>query len=257
MRRTRTRAAWPLPATTLALVLWLGGTARAQDLAPPAVDTPGTPGPASPPPPAGAAQPEGTRLASDEKKDSGRGLEWVYLNADAGFSYIDMASFSSSSFGVQNTSSQGPTFGVGAGIRLFILTIGVRANLNELSSFNLWQLDGELGLHIPLGHWDPYFGLHGGYCFVGSLDDGLTGSSNISITGGDAGIQLGVDYYFNHFVSIGIEAAGSVLFLQRPPAALPSQISSQLTPSQQAVYQQTGDSVGLGVAGVAHLGFHL
>jgi hypothetical protein len=231
-------------------------TASAQDLAPPAVGDPSAPNTANttnpgaqPPPP----QPEGAKLDTAEKKDSKRGLEWVYLNADAGFSYINMTGFSGSNLVTTNNAAAGPTFGVAAGIRLFILTLGVKASLNELSTFNLWQLDGEIGFHIPIGHWDPYLGLHGGYCFVGSLDDGLSGSTaNLSITGGDAGLQVGVDYYFNHFVSLGLEGSGNALFLSRPaiaPAGLP--------PQAAMAYQASADSVGFGVVGSLHLGFHL
>ncbi len=235
--------------SVLLLLLSLARSANAQDLAPPETGAPVDPA-ATPPPP-----PEDARLGNEEKKDSKRGLEWVYLNADAGFSYISMDSLSNSNLGVTNSSSAGPTFGVAAGIRLFILTLGARAN--PLSTFNLWQLDGELGFHIPIGHWEPYFGLHGGYCFVGSLDDGLTGSSSLSVTGADAGAQLGLDYYFNHFVSLGIDVSGNALFLSRAATTLPPAVAAQLTPSQNALYQQSGDSVGLGVSPSLRLGFHL
>jgi hypothetical protein len=199
------------------------------------------------------SHPHRSARESSSTRPSKRGLEWVYLNADAGFSYINMTGFSGSNLVTVNNAAAGPTFGVGAGIRLFILTLGVRANLNELSTFNLWQLDGELGFHIPIGHWDPYLGLHGGYCFVGSLDDGLSGSSaNLSITGGDAGLQVGVDYYFNHFVSLGIEGSGDALFLSRPAVA-----PSGLPPEAAMAYQASADSVGFGVIGSLHLGFHL
>jgi hypothetical protein len=230
-------------AAPIALLL-MAPSARAQDLAPPSTGTPtdtSNPGAAAPPP-------EEAKLDKEEKKDSKRGLEWVYLNADAGFSYISMNSLSSSTLSVQNTSSQGPTFGVAAGIRLFILTLGVRANLNTLSSFNLWQMDAELGFHIPIGHWEPYFGLHGGYCFVGSLADGVSGSPNVTINGGDAGLQLGLDYYFNHFVSLGLDVSGNLLFLTgtaQVPAALASAVPA------------SGDSIGFGIAPSLHLGFHL
>ena len=235
--------------------------AHAQDLSPPSTGavtestTGTTTGGPTPGPP--GSPPEAAKLDKEEKKDSKRGLEWVYLNADAGFSYIDMTGLSNSSLAVQQTSSAGPMFGLGAGIRLFILTLGARANMNMLSSFNLWQLDAELGIHIPIGHWDPYFGLHGGYCFVGSLDNGVSGSPSLSITGADAGAQLGVDYYFNHFVSLGLDLSGNLLFLHRPPTALPTGVASQLPANDQALYSQTGDSVGFGVAPSLHVGLHL
>jgi hypothetical protein len=205
------------------------------------------------PPPTRETDPD-----ADKKKDKGRGLEWFYLTADGGFSYVNMASVSSSKLAVQNASSDGPAFGVGAGVRLFFLQLGAQANLNALSSFNLWQLDAVLGFHIPLGHLEPYIGFHGGYCFVGSLDDGLSTTGGPSITGGDAGLQVGLDYYFNHFVSLGVEGAGNLLFLHGSPPPLPAGVdANMLTSQQKTVYDESGDSVGLGLSVTLHLGFHL
>jgi hypothetical protein len=246
MSRTRVTRRCTVLAITLTFAS-LAARASAQDLPPPSTGAPGDNANAPGPQPGATAD---DTKATEEKKDSKRGLEWLYLNADAGFSYINMASFSTSTLSVQNTASQGPTFGVAAGIRLFILSLGVRANLNTLSSFNLWQLDGELGFHIPLGHWEPYIGFHGGYCFVGSLEDGVSGSSNVSITGGDAGMQVGLDYYFNHFVSLGLDVSGNVLFLSgasQVPAA------ANVVPGAA----QSGDSIGFGVSPSLRLGFHL
>ncbi len=274
IRRTPALFAAPLLACAPLLV---NASAAAQDLAPPSTGDSSSAGTTSATSQTGTAKPEGTKpedkkLESDEKKDSGRGLEWVYLNADAGFSYINMASLSMSNLVptstagslVQNTSSSGPVFGVGAGVRIFVVTLGARASLNELSSFNLWQLDAELGFHIPLGHWDPYFGLHGGYCFVGALGEGITGltsgsqSPSISITGGDAGAHLGIDYYFNHFVSLGLDVSASFLFLSRPPPTLsPTQMAALSAVGELSNYEKSGDSVGFGVAPSLHLGFHL
>jgi hypothetical protein len=237
--------------------------AHAQDLAPPSTGPstgPADGAPSATPSAPGATPgvpPEGKRLEKDEKKDSGRGLEWFYLDADAGFAWANMASLSSSNLGIKQTSSQGPTFGAGAGIRLFILTLGARANLDQLSSFDLWRLDAELGLHIPLGNFEPYFGLHGGYCFVGALDAGVSGSPNLSVTGGDAGLQIGFNYYLSHYFSIGLDVSGSALFLHRAPPSLPPAVAAQLSPTDLMAYQQTGDSVGLAVAPAFHLGLHL
>lgn len=241
-----------------ALVSSLASRASAQDLAPPPPMAPtATPDPNAPQPG------EEGKLNKEEKKDSGRGLEWLYLDAHGGFSYIDMATFSASSLGLAQTSSAGGALGVGAGIRLFILTLGARATVNELSMFNLWQLDGELGFHIPIGHFDPYFGLHGGYAFVGTLDSSAissaaSGNPNVAIHGGDAGLQVGLDYYFNHYISLGLELSGNALFLHRPPLALPAGIPASAIPaSEQQLYNSSGDSVGLGAIGSLHVGLHL
>ncbi len=40
------------------------------------------------------AYPQASNGPTDESQDSGLGLEWVYLNADAGFAYTGMQSVS-------------------------------------------------------------------------------------------------------------------------------------------------------------------
>ena len=234
--------------------------AEAQDLAPPPPMDPTTPGAGQPG--TGEAA-EGAKLDKEEKKDSGRGLSWVYLDAHAGFSYVDMASFSATTFAVQKTSSEGAAFGFGAGIRLFILTLGAQATLNELADFSLWQVDAVLAFHIPIGHWEPYIGFHGGYAFVGTLDvtalsSAADGSPNVAVHGGDGGMQFGVDYFFNHYLSLGGEIAGNALFLHRPATALPAGVPLSAIPaSAQQIYQNSGDSIGLGAIGSIHFGVHL
>jgi hypothetical protein len=228
--------------------------------------------PSFPPPPtaptAQGDQAQSERLASDEKKDSGRILELVWANAEAGFSYINMQQFSSSSLQIQNATSAGGVFGLGAGVRLLVFTLGVRARLNELSAFNFWEINGELGCHIPVKKWDPYFALHGGYTFVGTLSssalsESLSASaSDISIHGADAGLSVGADYYFIPFLSLGLDVTGQALFLSRPPVALPPGFdelpaSEQATIKKNPLYTASGDSVGFGVSGSLHVGLHI
>lgn len=133
--------------------------ALAQGLEPPPGYPAGYSASSSPPPP-----------SSDEKEDSGLGLEWVYLNAEAGVSYVDMQSFSASSLGLVKTSAGGPSFGVGAGVRLFVLSLGARVREMSLSDIgSLWLLNLEAAFHTRIWRIDPYFGVRGGYNFVGSL----------------------------------------------------------------------------------------
>ena len=61
---------------------------------------------------------------AEESKDSGLGLEWVYLNGDIGAGFASMDSFSESTLGLQKTSSSGPAFGVAAGVRLLFFSLG-------------------------------------------------------------------------------------------------------------------------------------
>jgi hypothetical protein len=256
----------PLLVVLSALMGSLPGVAGAQMSVPPPPDT-------SQPPPnyAPSTSAEGAQnqeLASDEKKDSGRILEIVWANAEAGFGYINMQQISSSNLQIQNATSAGGMFGVGAGIRLLVFTLGVRARLNELSAFNLWELNGELGFHIPIKRWDPYFALHGGYTFVGTLSSSAVGDSlgaspsDISIHGADAGVSLGADYYILPVLSLGLDVTGEALFLSRPPLALPpgfnllpAAMQNQIT--SNPLYSASGDSVGFGLSGSLHLGLHI
>ena len=247
------------------LLFALPRAALAQDLAPPP--------PMSPTEPQTSQQQSTTQnLDEGEKKDTKRGLEWVWLNAEVGGSYINMEQFNSTTFGLSKSSSGGAMFGVGAGIRLLVFTLGVRARLHQLSAFNLWQVDGEAGVHIPIGWFDPYVTLHAGYSFVGTFGSDAFGtpalpgatappaSPDVSVHGVNAGVSIGFDYYFNHFISIGIDGTADALFLSRPPAPLPTGLTQadvmMLPPQAQQLYNSSGSSVGFGLSGSGHLGIH-
>jgi hypothetical protein len=236
--------------------------AFAQDLQPPppmsAPSTPSTPYSPTPYSPGATSGPVYGN-ANDEPKDSGLGLEWVWINADIGVDYTSMDSLSSSNLGIQKASSFGPAVGVGAGVRLLFFTLGARVRDLQLSDFSLWEVNGEAAFHIRIDHVDPYFGVRGGYAFVGTLssDAVASGASDFSVHGFNAGLMFGFDYYFNHLFSVGLDGNPEFLFLQRPPIV-------SLTPAQQmflnaqqlAAYQQSGSSVGFGFAGTAHFGVH-
>jgi hypothetical protein len=254
-------------------------TASAQDLQPPPplepaapvppYTAPGTPySPGSPYAPGAATSGPVYGNSSDESKDSGLGLEWVYLNADIGVDYTNMNSLNSSNLQLQKTQSFGPAFGLGAGVRLLFFTAGARVRDLQLSDFSLWEVNAEAAFHIRIDHVDPYFGVRGGYAFVGTLssDAVANGASNLTVHGFNAGLMFGFDYYFNHLLSVGLDGNPDFLFLQRPPvtlAQLPLPPGVTLTPQQiaafqqqSAAYQQSGSSIGFGFAGTAHFGVH-
>jgi hypothetical protein len=240
---------------------------------------PGAPGGAAPgqpmpgqPMPGQPGQPGTGDNPPEESEDSGLGLEWIWLNADAGFAYTDLASFSQSSLGMQKTASSGPVVGAGVGARLLFFTVGIRARDVILSSLgNLWEVGGEAAFHMRFGHVDPYFGVRGGYNWVGTLDQSTisnaTGntSPSVSVHGFNVGPMLGLDIYFAHWISVGADVDAQFLFLQRPQAPLPdgltaSQAISKVPPQYQgqasALYGQSGSSAGLQIAPTVHLGIH-
>ena len=265
-----------LPALSLPL---FASTAHAQQPPPgyPSSAPPGYPGSAPPgyptqlAPPAPTSNPALNNGGSDESKDSGLGLEWVYLNADAGYSYVNLQSFSEQTLGLATTSSGGPVLGVAAGIRLIFFSLGVRVREMSLSNIgDLWELNAEALFHTRIGHLDPYFGVRGGYNFVGQLSSSTasvaTGDtpSSVSVHGFNVGPVVGLDYYFAKIISIGVDLDGQFLFLQRPQVKLPPGVSasdcSMLPPSQASqcttLYNNSGNSAGFAFVPSAHLGIH-
>jgi hypothetical protein len=220
--------------------------------------------------------------AEDESQDSGLGLEWVWANAEIGASYVNMQSFSTSSFGLVKTESGGPAYGVSAGVRLLFFTLGVHARDLVLSSIgSLWLLNLEAAFHTRIWRIDPYFGLRGGYNFVGSLDSNSVqvamGSTppDVSVHGFNVGPIFGIDFYLAKYVSIGADFDAQFLFLQRPVKPLPFSCPTGMTTSQcismlppqaqplvqqyqqyQSLYNESGSSVGFGATAAAHVGLH-
>ncbi|HEY1696189.1 MAG TPA: hypothetical protein VGG39_28680 [Polyangiaceae bacterium] len=231
-------------------------SARAQALEPPAGG--------------GAAPPANPAInESEEGKDSGLGLEWVYLNGDVGGGFASMDSFNQTTLGLQKTSSGGPAFGVGAGIRLLFFSIGARVRDLQLSGIgDLWELNGEAAFHVKVGHVDGYFGARGGYNFVGSLNSQTaavaTGDTpgNVSVHGFNVGPMLGLDVYFNKWISIGVDADVQFLFLQRPKLTIPgpegTALSAECSSNSQCsnLYNESGSSAGIAFVPTAHLGIH-
>lgn len=241
--------------------------AMAQELAPPPPMSPSSPG--SPSVDEQRRLETSRKLDEAEQKDSGRNFELFWLDGQVGGSYIDMAQFSSSTFQIEKTNSAGPAFSVGAGVRLVLFVLGARLRYNALSAFNMWQINAETGLKIPVSSFDILFGLHGGYSFVGRLDDvGLATSTNtpssadaVSIRGLNAGLDFGLDYYVTPMFSVGAGVLGDVLFLNRPAVDKPANFGS-LTPEQQKaigsdpLYQKSGTSAGFQLSGGLRLGLH-
>jgi hypothetical protein len=202
---------------------------------------------------------------AEESKDSGLGLEWVYLNGDVGGGFANITSFNESTLGLQKTSSGGPAFGVGAGIRLIFFSVGVRARDLQLSGIgDLWELNLEAAFHTRIGRVDPYFGVRGGYNFVGTLNSSTasvaTGdNSSVSVHGFNVGPTVGLDVYIVKYVSIGVDLDSQFLFLQRPQLALPpgGQAAIAACGAQcQQLYNESGNSVGFAFVPTVHLGIH-
>jgi hypothetical protein len=223
----------------------------------------------APPPPAQepSAYPDAAttqQLERAEREDSGRGLEFFWLNGEVGVQHLGLQTFSADNLvpEVVETKQTGILYGGGIGVRLVFLTLGARFRLGDFSAWQLWTLNGEVGLKIPLGPVEPYFTFGGGYASMGSFSSDNIGtnlnSSDVDITGYNVRGGFGLDVYVTPVFSIGANLTGEVLVLTRPevdPAKLMGGVSGS-PEDAEAVYSLEGSSVGSAATLTGVVGLH-
>jgi len=105
---------------------------------------------------ASSAPPNQTEATLDraDKEDSGRGLEFVWLNAELGPEYLGLQTLRAKGLvDSQQIHSKdlGMVYGAGLGMRLLVFTFGARFRFGDFPDWELWTLNAEAGMHIPLG----------------------------------------------------------------------------------------------------------
>jgi opacity protein-like surface antigen len=211
----------------------------------------------------GAATTEQT-IKTAEKEDSGRGLEFVWLNAEAGYQILGLQTFKANDLvdaQVVKSKQNGLLFGAGAGIRLFVLTLGARFRLGNFDNSQLWTLGAEAGLHLPMGRVEPYFTAGVGYASLGAFDVkkstiDLEGAG-VDIHGWNARVGFGLDVYVTNVVSLGANLTGDALFLTRPGVDASKLASGNPdVKSAEDVYAKDGSSIGAAMTATAVVGLH-
>lgn len=240
--------------TLVGAVMLASGVARAAD-ASPGLEAGGlAPPPAEPEPTAAPAAATEQQLARAEREDSGRGLEFFWVNGEVGIDYLGLQSLSSNHLvdtHVTKATSVGPVYGAGLGLRLVFITVGARFRYASFSEFGLWTLGAEGGLRIPLGSLEPYFTLGAGYASVGAVDVGAgVQSGALGIRGFDLRGSGGIDFYLSNAFSLGANVSGDILFLSR------SRLAASEGGVSGSVYAADGSSVGAGVAATGVVGLH-
>lgn len=218
---------------------------------PEAVDT-------APPAPTDPTQQPSTeqQLETADREDSGRGLEWFWLNAEVGAEHLGLQTFKGDKLvdpSQVKTTQTGLVYGAGVGVRLLVFTVGARFRMGTFSDWQLWTLGAEGGFRIPLGSLEPYVTVGAGYASLGSFDSSAPASSKASAKGFNARIGAGLDYYLSNTFSIGGNLSGDVLFLSRSKVdgAADSMVGDEAT-----IYTQDGSSIGAGATLTAVVGLH-
>ena len=142
------------------------------------------------------------QLEDAEQTDSGRGLELVSFDVAGGAQFVSVEALSANNVYIAgeplNTSSFGPSFSAGAGLRLHFLTVGPRFRFGTFSDWDLWTLNLDLGWHVPLGKLEPYIFAGGGFAKLAHH-----ASSDSAATGFDVRLGGGLDYYVSNVFSVG------------------------------------------------------
>ncbi|HEX3777476.1 MAG TPA: outer membrane beta-barrel protein [Polyangiaceae bacterium] len=209
------------------------------------------------------ATPE-AQLDLADKEDSGRGLSFVWLTADAGGEYLGLHTLKSNQLVDSSeikSKGLGAVYGAGLGVRLLVFTFGARFRLGNFEDWQVWTLGGEAGLRIPLGSWEPYVTVGAGYASLGDFKGSDVAASleaeKVKATGLDARAGGGVDYYLTNTLSVGANLTGEVLFLGRAgDINLRAPGPTGSSPVLAGVYGSHGSGIGLGAELSAVLGLH-
>ena len=237
-------------------------------LAPPAPLTPGstqTPAPNPSQSPPSRTPPANNDFRADldksKDKDSGRGLSWFWVDAYGGFEHAGLQTFNKSekefSAGLVPTTASGGVIGAGIGAQIFFVTLGVRGRMGFFDAWQIGRIGGEVGFRFPLGRLEPHFDVGGGYAGLANLD-----LENVSIKGGYARANAGLDIYPVKVLSIGPEASFDFLGTSRSAVGAADLATlraknPQVTDAQAALLSKSGTGLGATFAIVGVIGIHL
>jgi len=211
-------------------------------------------------PPGGAEQ----QLAEADRRDTGRGLEWVWLNGEIGFEALGVQGLKDNGLvdGVLvEDSAAGLSYGAGVGVRVIVFTVGARFRYGNFSAWDLWSLNLEGGFHIPIGRLEPYFVLGAGYSSLGAIkQDAITtnvSKDDIDIDGYNIRIGGGLDYYVTPRFSVGAALNGDLLGLYRSAVSgITVPPGSGVAAQADATYSQSGSGLGWAFSASAVVGLH-
>jgi len=220
-----------------------------------------TPPPSSPAAQSPAESATYRQLDRAEREDAGRGLEFVWLGVAAGYKYVPLDNLHADGLvdgSVIDDAGSALLLGAGAGVRLIFLTFGARFEMARHSAWDLWTLNAEVGLHLPLGSLEPSFTLSAGYASLGGFAPAGAPAGfeadRIDISGFDARLGAALDWYLNPLLSLGVQSGAELLVLSRSGTSQPA-----LTGGPSGLgefYGRDGSGVGLGVSVAAVAGLH-
>jgi hypothetical protein len=192
------------------------------------------------------------------------------MDAQAGVESVQLqtfiADFNSVSAGFLPTAGVGPTESVGGGARFGFLTIGARGKVASFDDVNvgpwqIWTLDGEIGVRVPLRRLEPHIVFAGGYSSFGGFGTAVRGlQEGLDVHGVDIRLGGGVDYWIVENISLGLDASAGLVAIARPGISVRDLATAQevgtLNEAKARILEGSGSSVGTTLALTASAGVH-
>ena len=200
------------------------------------------------------ATPKETPSSEDRPRDA-KGPDVLFLETETGAAYVGLQTLNVKRDVVPTATRSediGGFFGIAGGAKLLFLSIGPHARFGRFQDWDLWTLDLDIGFHAPLGAFEPFVRLGGGYARLSRAFDKVPHGGSLRSDGYNLSLALGVDYFVSHYLTIGGRMGGELIGLHRAGVNLNTQdglVNDYL--------KYDGAALGLALSGGLALGLHL
>jgi hypothetical protein len=196
------------------------------------------------------------------EQDDGRAADFLWLEVEGGYSYVDLIAIQSRNFTIGSTTVTAPDFlelrgwgpmvGAAGGFRLSFFALGVRGTFAAYDAgFDIGTIGAEVHLRIPTPVVEPYIRAGAGYAWMGNANYADPAASPARVFGWTANAAVGIDIFVQWWLSIGVGAQVDFLNMtrQRDPLA------DCMSPTDFCPMQD-GDAIGVQGRAYGQIGLH-
>ncbi len=196
------------------------------------------------------SQDPSSRDDEDEEEEENWGVFWI--EAQAGYSFVNLIQFRADNFIPEAEKLQGNGFfgGAALGFRVYFLTLGARATIASYFGFEIGTVGVDAALHLPIPVVSPYVRVGLGYAWMGDANWNDPALSQTNVNGLVIDGGLGINIKLARLLSFG--GGFDVAFLN-----LGRQSARDAGTVGMVNLEEDGDAVGLQLRIHAHLTFHI
>jgi hypothetical protein len=172
-----------------------------------------------------------TEAEAEEDEDDGEidSIDLLWLSGGVSYQYLDLRTVDLDgeklTADLLPTQASGVATDLGIGMRFWLASIAFRVGVGffddtapnrTVGGFQLWTIDVEGALHLPLGFFQPYFLLGAGYATIGGIGDAFSGlTEGMNIDGLNLRTGVGADFFVTPVLSLGVRATVDGYFFAR------------------------------------------